>query len=224
MGLLRGGSMFRKFRDHLTYANVMATLACFGVLAGGTAYAADTVLSGDIKDGEVMTQDLANLAVTAGKLANSSVGKNKVAGNAIDSPRVVDSSLTGTDVAADSLTGADVNESTLTGTGPRAYGRVTKGGVITNSKGVVGNATGGTGIYCITLAPSIDASTAQVVATPNLADDDTSGLNGTQAVVEWNSAPISPCTGNVVQVVTFEEVLDPPGVVVANEGFAFVVP
>jgi hypothetical protein len=53
-------------------------LALFLVLAGGTAYAADSVLSSDIKDGEVKTADLGNSAVTNAKLAASSVNTGKV--------------------------------------------------------------------------------------------------------------------------------------------------
>ena len=35
--------MFARFRARLTYANVMVTLLAVVVLAGGTAYAANTV-------------------------------------------------------------------------------------------------------------------------------------------------------------------------------------
>jgi hypothetical protein len=38
-----------KIRRHLTYANAMSTIAVFGVLAGGGAYAASTIGSKDIK-------------------------------------------------------------------------------------------------------------------------------------------------------------------------------
>ena len=37
--------MLSRFRGSLTYANVMSTIAVVGVLAGGTAYAANTVFS-----------------------------------------------------------------------------------------------------------------------------------------------------------------------------------
>ncbi len=73
--------MFDRLRHRLTYANVMSTIAVFGVLAGGGAYAASTigpediktnaVRSPHIKSGEVKTPDLANGAVTTGKLAPS---------------------------------------------------------------------------------------------------------------------------------------------------------
>ena len=41
----------------------MGALSLFIVLAGGTAYAANTIRSADIVNGEVKTADLANAAV-----------------------------------------------------------------------------------------------------------------------------------------------------------------
>ena len=59
----------KRIREHLTYGNVMATIAVFGVVAGGGAYAAskigprdiaqNAVRSKHIKNGQVRTQDLA---------------------------------------------------------------------------------------------------------------------------------------------------------------------
>jgi len=51
--------MLRKIREHLTYANVMSTIACFAFLATGTAYAANTIGTNDIIDGEVKNADIA---------------------------------------------------------------------------------------------------------------------------------------------------------------------
>jgi hypothetical protein len=62
-----------RIRSRLTYANVMATLAFLIAVAGGTAYAANTVFSTDIVNGEVKTPDLATNAVTSGKIANGQV-------------------------------------------------------------------------------------------------------------------------------------------------------
>lgn len=53
-------------------------LALFLVLAGGTAYAANTVFSADIVDGEVKTADLANNSVNTAKIANKQVRSNDV--------------------------------------------------------------------------------------------------------------------------------------------------
>jgi len=50
--------MVSRLRSRLTYANVMSTVAVFGVLAGGTAYAANTIRSTDIVDGEIGSADV----------------------------------------------------------------------------------------------------------------------------------------------------------------------
>jgi hypothetical protein len=82
-------------------------LALFIVLAGGTAYAANTVFSSDIVDGEVKTPDLANTAVTTDKIAQG----------AVTSEKVKNDDLTGGDVLDDSLKGVDIDESTLSSVG-----------------------------------------------------------------------------------------------------------
>jgi hypothetical protein len=54
--------MFRGVRQHLSYANVVSTLCLFLVVGGGSAVAlsgSNTVLSDDIKNGEVKARDLA---------------------------------------------------------------------------------------------------------------------------------------------------------------------
>jgi hypothetical protein len=61
----------RRIRRHLTYANVMATLAAFGVLAGGGAYAASKIGAEDIKRNAIRTKHIRGGAVTKGKLAPS---------------------------------------------------------------------------------------------------------------------------------------------------------
>ena len=98
----------RKDRDQATrerrrfsYANVMATVSVFMVLAGGTALAATTltpnsVTSKTVKDNKLKSVDLKD-------------------GKAVSGVDVIDASLTGTDVADDSISGADVNEASLAG-------------------------------------------------------------------------------------------------------------
>jgi hypothetical protein len=56
--------MLSKLFRRLTYANVMSTIAVFGVLAGGTAYAANTVRSTDIVDGQVNSADVKDQSLT----------------------------------------------------------------------------------------------------------------------------------------------------------------
>ena len=65
--------MWRKLRARLTYANVASSIALFVALSTGAAYAANTVFSTDIVNGEVKTADLDGSAVTTGKIANGAV-------------------------------------------------------------------------------------------------------------------------------------------------------
>ena len=83
----------RGLRSHLTYANVISTLCLILVLGGGAAYAANTVFSSDIVDGEVRNRDLAANSVQSGKVANDN--------------------LTGTDIDESSL--QNVNAGTVSG-------------------------------------------------------------------------------------------------------------
>jgi hypothetical protein len=82
-----------KLRPHLTYANVMATIAVFVAVSTGGAYAANTVFSTDIVDGEVKTPDIASQAVTGPKLKAS----------AVTSPKILDNSLVAADLATDAV-------------------------------------------------------------------------------------------------------------------------
>jgi hypothetical protein len=103
--------MRQKLRSHLTFANVASAIALFVALATGGAYAANTIRSTDIVDGEVKTPDLATGAVTNPKIGPASVAGGKVLNN--------------------SLTGADVNEASF-GQVPSAllggFGRAVNGG------------------------------------------------------------------------------------------------
>jgi hypothetical protein len=88
-----GGGTMPGMLKHLTFANVLSVIAVVFALGGTSAYAANSVFSADIVDGEVKTVDLGAAAVTNNKLADNAVGGGKVVN--------------------DSLTGADINESTL---------------------------------------------------------------------------------------------------------------
>ena len=92
------GTMIRRLRPRSLY-DVLAALAFFGVLATGTAYAANTVFSADIVDGEVKTADLAATAVNTAKLANGAASTDKIADGAVTTAKVKNDNLTGSDVA-----------------------------------------------------------------------------------------------------------------------------
>ena len=64
----------RKLRSRLTYANVTATLALVIAVAGGTAYAADTIGSSDVIDNSLLSADLKNnQAVKSADVANENL-------------------------------------------------------------------------------------------------------------------------------------------------------
>jgi hypothetical protein len=126
--------MLAKLRPRSAY-DVMAALALFLVIAGGSAYAANTIFSEDIVDGEVKTPDLGSGAVTRNKIGNGEVIRDKINNNAVNDAKVADDTLKGADIDDNTLKGADIDESTLGqvpsaasallgGTGRWAAGRV----------------------------------------------------------------------------------------------------
>ena len=86
-------------KRHLTYANLTSTLALVVALGTGTAYAANTIRSGDIVDGQVKNPDLATDAVGTSKIAAGGVRPSDLATGAVDSRVVKDGSLTFADLA-----------------------------------------------------------------------------------------------------------------------------
>jgi hypothetical protein len=91
-------------------AFVIACIALFVALGPTAAYAANTVFSTDIVDGQVQTVDLANQGVTTSKIAFDSIGTGRLIDNTVSS--------------AD-LKGADVKSAISLGAGAVANGRCT---------------------------------------------------------------------------------------------------
>lgn len=80
------------------------------VAATGGAYAAgkvtsaqikdETVLSRDIRNGQIKLADLATSSVTATKIASGAVGANALANNSVTGEKIVDASITPADMGA----------------------------------------------------------------------------------------------------------------------------
>ncbi len=103
----------RRIRRHLSYANVMSTLAAFFALAGGAAYAANTVFSSDIVDNQVYSADVRNDTLSGGGL-----GGIDIANDAITTLDVRDDTqgfggLFAQDLAAGSVRGSEVQDGGL---------------------------------------------------------------------------------------------------------------
>jgi hypothetical protein len=101
----------RRLRPRSIY-DVMAAIACFGVLAGGTAYAANTIGSTDIIDGQVKSADIGDAEILSADVKDQSLTTFDV--STFLGADVVDGTLTGADVAdTSSLAGSDIHEEVL---------------------------------------------------------------------------------------------------------------
>jgi hypothetical protein len=114
-------------RSHLTYANVISTIALFLVLSGGVVYAANTVGSADVIDNSlksvdlkdnaaVKSADVVNDTVTGGGLAAvdlrpNSVAQSEIATNGVAGNEVLNGSL-GTAEFSSSIPAAKVTNDT----------------------------------------------------------------------------------------------------------------
>jgi hypothetical protein len=67
----------RGIRANLTYSNVMSTIAVFGVLAGGSAWAASKIGTNEIEPGAVTAKKLHKNAVTTKKIKDDAVTGDK---------------------------------------------------------------------------------------------------------------------------------------------------
>jgi hypothetical protein len=82
-----------RIRAHLTYANVMATIAVFCVLAGGGAYAASKIDTPDIANKAVTGKKIDTGAVTTGKLHSRAVTSDKLADGAVQPRNLSESAV-----------------------------------------------------------------------------------------------------------------------------------
>jgi hypothetical protein len=94
-------------RDHLR-SNVVAYVALFLLLSGGTAFAThpggeNTISSEDIINGQVKQADVGLDAVNSSRVLNQTVNDNDLAPASVKGPKVLDDSLTGADVLEPSL-------------------------------------------------------------------------------------------------------------------------
>jgi hypothetical protein len=88
------------FAKRLTYGNVVATIALFLVLCGGTVWAANKITSKQIGKGAVKNKNLAKNAVKAKNLAKNSVSSAKLAKNAVKNANIADGAVNFAKLAA----------------------------------------------------------------------------------------------------------------------------
>jgi hypothetical protein len=102
--------MSSRIRPHLTYANVVSTLALFLLVAGGGAYAAKKL---KLKNNSVTTPKIKDAAVTAPKIGAGAVTNPKLADGSVTTPKIADSAVNGGKIADNSVTGPKADESSL---------------------------------------------------------------------------------------------------------------
>jgi hypothetical protein len=73
--------VLRSLRQHLTYGNVVATLALF-IALGGTSYAALTITGRNVKNGSLTSKDLKRNTLGGSRIRESRLGKVPRARNA----------------------------------------------------------------------------------------------------------------------------------------------
>ena len=115
--------MLARLRARLTFANVCSFLALLIALGTGSAYAANTVFSTDIVDGEVKAADLDNNSVRSAKIGTGqvlnqdlgadAVDGSKLADGAVDSAKVVNESLNSDDLGTNSVGATEVADATI---------------------------------------------------------------------------------------------------------------
>jgi hypothetical protein len=182
--------------------NTIALLALFLVL-GGSSYAAATAINGKtIKPNSIPKNRLTKTAI---KQLRGNRGPQGLRGPT--GPQGVQ--------GVQGIQG-------IAGTA-RAYGLVNgPGTAVTRSKNVVSITHPNTGQYCITLDPSVPASTTGAVAMPDYASDSTLGTN--IAHVEFYSPSL--CAGNTISFLTWEVTANGTSLVntAQDQPFFFVIP
>ena len=83
---------------HLTYANVMATMAVF-IALGGVGYAAATIGTAQIKNSAVTESKIKAGAVTNSRLGPNAVSASKLAPNAVFGSKIAPNTVTTGDIA-----------------------------------------------------------------------------------------------------------------------------
>ena len=117
--------MISKLRGRVSSAHVIALAALF-VALGGTAYAAATVSTNDIKDGAVTTDKIRNKAVTRQKIADDAVVRRTIKDNAVKTLKIANAAVTNTKVGPDAVDSSKVLDGSI-GTTELADAGVTTG-------------------------------------------------------------------------------------------------
>jgi hypothetical protein len=82
--------MLQMIRRWLTYANVMSTIAAFGVLATGGAYAASQIGPKDIKKNAIRAKHVKKNQIKARHIAKNAVATSDIRDGAVTEAKLAD--------------------------------------------------------------------------------------------------------------------------------------
>jgi hypothetical protein len=115
IALLEEASMFRRFGRSTTFANVCSLLALTIAIGTGGAYAANTVFSTDIVDGEVKNADIAGNSITSNRIYPGSVTNTDIGADAVDGSKVFDASISAADLGFASVDSGEIATDAVNG-------------------------------------------------------------------------------------------------------------
>ena len=124
--------MLNAIRSRATFANICSFLALTVALSTGTAYAANTVRSEDIVNGQVKTVDLGANAVTTAKIKDGQVHLADLGTGSVDSAKIADGSI-GVDDLGSSSVGSDELQTDSVNATEIADGSIDTGEIIDDS-------------------------------------------------------------------------------------------
>ncbi len=217
--------MLDRIKSHLTYANVMSSIAVFAVLAGGVAWAS----------GKIGTRDLKASAVTGPKIAKRAVGSTKLKQGAVTEVNLEDGAVTAQKLAPSLASGTasyaaaafvPVEDSTHNNMGSSVCGNFVQSHQGGENKGDL-NAKTGSFLSSVQLPEGSTMSRLRMYANDNSAEDAhlylvrkqiTDGLSpqfdGYQVIANANT---SGAANNVMR--TFDAQVDPAEV--DNENYYY---
>lgn len=177
--------MFAIIRRRATFANICSFLALTIVLSMGTAYAANTVRSKDIVNGQVKNQDLGTDSVDSSKVADgtlgvgdlgsNSVGSDELQSDSVNALEIADSSIDGGEIVNESMTSNDLASNSV-GSSEVVDGSMSSSDLGTGSVGsseIIDGSVTGTDIASSTITGSDVASNS--ISTADLVGTDASG-------------------------------------------------
>jgi hypothetical protein len=147
--------VLEKLRPRSAY-DVMAAIAFALAVAGGTAWAADTITGTDVVDGSLTYRDLATETIGSGRVLNDSLASADVKDSTLSYRDIAPGTIGGGRIQDNSIKGADVDESTF---GRPIYASVAFDGTLEYegnagiTSAMVYKPTGTTGIYCFRNLP-----------------------------------------------------------------------